>query len=96
MTNPPQIPRGGVDLRKYAAIAVALAIARGELYKTLFEMQGAAEEHNVAERLNEIKRVLDITALSRVAEALGCSENDVAIDWGEHLTPSEVDRIKGW
>lgn len=96
MTNPPQIPREGVDLRKYAAISVALAIARGELYKTQFEMQGPAEEQNDAERLYEIKRVLDITALSRVAEALGCSETDLAIDWDEHLTPSELDRIKGW
>jgi hypothetical protein len=92
MVDAPQMPCGGVDLRKYAALALALGLVRGQLFEAL----ALAEELDNAERLRDIKRILDITALSRVAEALGCSENDLAIDWDEHLTPSELGRIKGF
>jgi hypothetical protein len=92
MADAPQIPRGGVDLRKYAALLLALALARGQLLEAL----ALAEKLDDAEPLHDIKRILDITALSRVAEVLDCSENDLAIDWDEYLTESEVNRIKGW
>lgn len=83
MAEPSQIPKGGIDSRKYAALALALALTLGALSSALAgDMDGA-------------QNILDITATSRIAEVLGCTEHDLAIIWDEHLTPSEVDRIKG-
>jgi hypothetical protein len=84
MAEAPDIPGGGVDLRKYAAISLALGMARGALYSALFgDLDGA-------------KKILDATALSKLAQAIGCSEGELAIDWNDHLTPTEVERIKGF
>ena len=60
-------------------------MARGALYSTL---QG--------EDLEEVKRIRDLTATSRLAEALGCTEADLAMDWNDYLAPDEINRIKGF
>ena len=79
------LPRGGIDFRKYAAISLALALARGALINA---STGTDRE--------DMLHILDLTATSKIAEALDCTESDLAINWHEYLTPSEVDRIKGW
>jgi len=79
-----QIPRGGVDFRKYAATALALALVRGALFNAL------------AGDVDNAQQILDTTATSRIAEVLGYTESDLTLDWHEHLTPSEVDRLKGF
>jgi len=78
------LPRGGVTLRKYAAVCLALAIARGALHAALMgDMEGLQE-------------ILDITGTAKVAEALGFQEGDLTIIWDEHLSPKELNRIQGW
>jgi hypothetical protein len=42
------------------------------------------------------KDALDITSTSAVVKVLGCSERDLAVDWADHLSPSEINLIKGW
>ena len=84
MAETSQIPRGGVDSRKYAAISLALGLVRGALMEAL------------AGNLDNAQQIMDITAISKIAGVLGCTEADLAIIWDEHLTPSEVNRIKGW
>lgn len=79
-----QVPRGGVDSRKYAAISLALGLVRGALMEAL------------AGNLDNAQHIVGITANAKIAEALGCTEADLAIIWDEHLTPSEVNRIKGY
>jgi len=75
---------GGVDSRKYAATSLALGLARAALMEAL------------AGNLDNARHIIDITANARIAEALGCTEADLAIIWDEHLTPSEVNRLKGF
>jgi hypothetical protein len=84
MAESSQFPRGGVNSRKYAAISLALGLARGALIDAL------------AGNLDNARHILDVTANSKIAEALGCSEADLAVVWDEHLTPSEANRIKGF
>ena len=48
------------------------------------------------EDMERVRHILDITATVAVAKALGCSESDLAINWDEHLSPEEVNRITGW
>jgi hypothetical protein len=84
MSEETRLPRGDVDLRKYAAISLALGLARGALFDA---MRG---------QIDHAQKIFDITAIARIAEALGCPESDLAIDWNEHLTPDEKNRIKGW
>jgi hypothetical protein len=79
-------PPGGIDLRKYAAICFALAQARGVL---LDAVSGDIQK-------TEAQRILDLTALHKIAESLGCHEADLAIDWNEHLTKTELDRLRGF
>lgn len=79
-----QLPRGGVDLRKYAAVTLALALTRGALFDAL--------DGN----LEGVQRILDLTATSTIAQALGCTESDLAIIWYEYLTPTELERIQGF
>jgi hypothetical protein len=50
----------------------------------------------LAGELDGAQRVLEITAIDRIAEAIGCTENELVIMWDEHLTPSEGNRVKGW
>jgi hypothetical protein len=84
MAEPPPIPREGVDLRKCAALVLALGLARGALSEAL------------AGNFDDAQRIMDVTTTSRIAAALGWTESELAIDWSEHLTPGEADRIKGW
>jgi hypothetical protein len=84
MAETSQLPTGGVDSRKYAAISLALGLVRGALLDAL------------AGNLDDVSRIMDLTSTPRIAEALDCKESDLAIIWDEHLTPSEVNRIKGW
>jgi hypothetical protein len=78
-------PRGGVTPRKYAAMCLALGMARGALH-------GAIEGADVL----KIKHFLDITSTASIARALGCSESDLAVAWDEFLSPQEISRISGW
>jgi hypothetical protein len=67
----------------YAAKSLALGMARGALYSALFgDLEGT--EH-VLERASEEK----------LAQALGLSEERLAVDWGDYLTKEELERIKG-
>ncbi len=79
------LPRGGITPRKYAAMCLALGIARGGL-------DGAIREGDI----EGARDILDITATATIAKALGCNELDLAIDWNEHLSPEEINRIKGF
>jgi len=79
------LPVGGVTLRKYAALCLALGMARGAL-------SGAIEEDDVQRAI----RILDLTALAKIAEALECTEADLACIWDEHLSREEINRIEGW
>ena len=78
-------PRGGVTLRKYSAMYLALGVARGALDSVI---QG--------DDVARLKHILDITATNSIARALGCSELDLAIVPDEHLSTGEINRIKGW
>jgi hypothetical protein len=62
-------------------------MARGALHSAIL-----GEEEN----MERVKHILDITATATIAKALGCSESDLAIIWDEHLSPEEINRIKGW
>jgi hypothetical protein len=81
------LPLGGVTPRKYAAVFLALAMARSALDSAVL-----GEKEDMA----RVKHIIDITATAAVAKALGCSESDLAIIWDEHLSPAEVNCIKGW
>lgn len=78
------LPVGGVTASKYAAICLALGMARGALHSVIEGDTG------------EAKRILDLTATQAIAQALGCSESELSIIWDEHLTNGEVNRIKGF
>lgn len=78
-------PRGGVTPKKYAAMCLALGVARGALH-------GAIEGADI----EEIRYFLDITSTASIARALGWSESDLAVACDEFLSPEEVNRIKGW
>ncbi|HLG83510.1 MAG TPA: hypothetical protein VKY22_21040 [Bradyrhizobium sp.] len=43
-----------------------------------------------------VRRVLELTSTARIAEILGCSEGELALDWHEYLTRVEADRLKGF
>ena len=73
----------GNHLRRRAAILLALGVARG----ALVELTDNAPD--------TVRRILELTSTARIAEILGCSENELAVDWTEFLTRFETDRIKG-
>jgi hypothetical protein len=81
MDHRPQLPEGGIDGRKYAALALGLGMARGAIV-------GAREGDEEGAR-----RLFHATA--KIAQALGFTEAELAIDWTGHLTPQEVRRITG-
>src|SRR5467141_423404 len=70
-------PLGGVTLRKYAAMFLALAMARGALSAVILQ----------EEEMERVRHILDLTATVTVAKALGCRKSDLAIIWDEHLSP---------
>ncbi len=78
------LPNGGIDNRKYAAIFLALGIVRGALYAASFG------------QMDHIKEVLDSTSTDKIAKALGYSEDDLRIDWESYLTKSEINEINGF
>ena len=78
-------PRGGVTPRKYAAMCLALGMARGALDAAIR-----------GEDMEGVKHIFDITATATIAKALGFNEPDLTIMWDEHLSPEEINRIKGW
>lgn len=77
-------PRGGVTLKKYAALFVALGIARAELHALLTGDEDADAQH-----------AIDLTDTARIAEAIGCEEADISVDWRDHLSDDEVNRLRG-
>ncbi len=79
------LPQGGITQKKYAAVCLALAMARGALYAV-----------TRGEDLEEVRYILDITSTVTIAKALDLSESDLTIVWDEHLSPEEINRIKGW
>ena len=44
----------------------------------------------------KIKRIADLTATWRIAEALGYTEADLSLDWNDYLSQDEISRIKGF
>ncbi len=85
MTDAESWPTGGVTPRKYAAMCLALGMARGALSAAL---QGDDMEGN--------RHVLEITSTAAVAKALRYAESDLGILWDKHLSQEEINRIKGW
>lgn len=78
------LPLGGVTLKKYAAIALALGMARGALLSSIAgDIEGAQD-------------ILDLTSTARLGEALGFNESELAIIWDEHLSNSELNQLKGF
>ena len=82
--SPESLPYGGLSLRKYAILTAALGMARGELYSAA---QGD---------LQNVQKIVDLTSTRSLARALGCSEGELAIIWDDHLTASEMNRLKGF
>lgn len=84
MRNEPT-PRGGLTPRKYSAIYLALGVARGALDSAIR-----------GEDMERVKFIFEITATRHIARSIGCNETDLAISLDEHLSPEEINRIKGW
>jgi len=59
-------------------------MARGALYSA---MEGDTKG---------IKDIVDLTSLAALADALEATESELAIIWDEHLSHSELERIKGF
>ena len=70
--------------RSYAAISLALAIARGTLY--------AVADGDFT--LEEIRTVLRTTSLANIAAALKLGEGDIALEWDHLLTHEEITGLK--
>ncbi len=71
--------------REFAALAYALAIARGQL--------SSVKSGKFAK--NELARVLEGTSAANMAAALGMKEADLAVDWNEYLSRAEMEKIRG-
>jgi hypothetical protein len=81
--KPALSPMGGLDGRKYATICLALGMARGALFSAIHgELQSA-------------QGIMDCTATAKLAQALGCTEAELTVDWNDYLTKDEIDRIMG-
>ena len=74
------------EKRKQAALAYALGCARGALSDVL-EGDFSREQ---------IQRIYDATATSRIAASIGLTEADFDTDWTEHLTDEEQHKIQGY
>ena len=78
-------PQNGRDsLQKCAALSLALGMVRGALFDAL------------GGDLSNAQKVLNLTSSAQIATALGCLEGELTLDWNEHLTEEEIDRIKGF
>lgn len=71
--------------REFAAVAYALAVARGQLASI---QQGAMNK-------GELARVLKGTSAANVAAAIGVKEADLAVDWNDWLSEGEKETIAG-
>jgi hypothetical protein len=76
-------PQGGVDERKYAALARACALLRGVLTDMV---AGGADPA-------ECERILANTSLANIASACGYSEAELAIRPSDFLDRSELEGI---
>ena len=75
-----------LEKRKMAALVYALAGARGALGDVL---DGDFSRE-------QVQRIHDATATSRIAQSIGLTEADFYIDWNEHLTDAEKHKLKGY
>jgi hypothetical protein len=71
--------------REFAALAYALAVARGQL--------SAVDDGQMDK--DEVRRILKGTSAANIAAAIGLKEADFAVDWNDWLSPVEQERIKG-
>jgi hypothetical protein len=71
--------------REFAALAYALALARGQLSSVSSGKFGK----------NEVRQVLEGTSAANIAAALGMKEADLAVDWSEYLSTAEMEKIRG-
>jgi hypothetical protein len=71
--------------REFAALAYALAVARGQLSSVQLGSVDAGE----------LNRALTGTSAANIAKALGLKERDLTLDWADLLTESEMHAIRG-
>jgi len=71
--------------REFAALAYALALARGQLASV---QMGAYDKE-------EVTLILKGTAAANIAAALGLKESDLAVDWNEYLNFDQMEKIRG-
>ena len=71
--------------REFAALAYALALTRGQL---------SSAESGELEK-NELAQILEGTSAANIAAALGLKESDLAIDWNQHLSREQMEKIRG-
>jgi len=76
------LPHGDVDERKYAVMAWALARAREGLNQA------------VSGDLEGIEPAYAATHLRNLAISFGFSEEELAVDWSEHLSADEIYRAR--
>jgi hypothetical protein len=74
-------------LRKYAALALALGLARSRLHDVLMGCDSSPDL---------IRHTLDLTATDTIARALHLDGSDMSIDWNHYLDGGETARIKGF
>ena len=70
--------------REYAALAFALALARGELF-------AIAQGDQDNERL---RLLVEATSLRNIASALGLKETQLSVDWVEYLSHEELSTLE--
>ncbi len=59
-------------------------------------MSRGALDAAISGELEYARKILDLTATFRIFDALGCTESDLAIEWDQHLSPAEINRIKAF
>lgn len=74
-------------LRKYAALALALGLARSRLHDVLMGCDSSPEL---------IRHTLDLTATDTIAKAINLEGSDMSIGWNDYLNSEETARIKGF
>ncbi len=78
------MPNKKPTLREFAALAYALALARGQL---------ASVEMGDYDR-KEVSQINKGTSSSNIAAALGLKD-ELSRDWSEYLSQAEMDKIAG-
>lgn len=72
-----ELPTGGISRRKYAAVLFALVTLRSQL------------DASYHEEPNDLRAAFDATRLDVLATKFGYEEEEIAIDWHDHLTSEE-------